>query len=60
MGIGLSVSRSIIEAHRGNIYAALNDGPGSTFTFSLPCGHETTPWTSRTENTAMTNKENLG
>ena len=42
MGIGLSVSRSIIEAHRGKIWAAPNDGPGSTFSFSIPCGRETT------------------
>jgi PAS domain S-box-containing protein len=37
MGIGLSVSRSIIEAHQGRLWAALNDGPGSTFAFSIPC-----------------------
>lgn len=40
MGIGLSVSRSIIEAHRGHLWAALNDGPGSTFGFSIPCDHQ--------------------
>jgi PAS domain S-box-containing protein len=37
MGIGLSVSRSIIEAHRGRLWATGNDGPGSTFSFSIPC-----------------------
>ena len=36
MGIGLSVSRSIIEAHRGKLWAARNDGPGATFAFSIP------------------------
>jgi C4-dicarboxylate-specific signal transduction histidine kinase len=36
MGIGLSVSRSIIESHRGRIWATLNDGPGATFWFSVP------------------------
>jgi PAS domain S-box-containing protein len=36
MGIGLSISRSIIEAHRGHLWAAVNDGPGSTFAFSIP------------------------
>jgi signal transduction histidine kinase len=37
MGIGLSVSRSIIESHQGRIWATSNDGPGATFTFVLPC-----------------------
>jgi PAS domain S-box-containing protein len=36
MGIGLSVSRSIIEAHRGRLWASANDGPGSSFAFSIP------------------------
>ena len=36
MGIGLSVSRSIIERHQGRLWAAPNDGPGSTFSFSIP------------------------
>ena len=37
MGIGLSVSRSIVEAHRGSLWATRNDGPGATFAFSIPC-----------------------
>jgi PAS domain S-box-containing protein len=36
MGIGLSVSRSIIESHHGRLWATLNDGQGSTFSFSIP------------------------
>ncbi len=35
MGIGLSVSRSIIENHRGRLWATPNDGPGVTFSFSI-------------------------
>jgi len=40
MGIGLSVSRSIIESYHGRIWAVPNDGPGATFSFSIPRSHE--------------------
>jgi signal transduction histidine kinase len=36
MGIGLSVSRSIVEKHHGRLWAEPNDGPGTTFSFSIP------------------------
>jgi hypothetical protein len=40
MGIGLSVSRSIIENHQGRLWATPNAGPGVTFSFSIPCAVE--------------------
>jgi PAS domain S-box-containing protein len=36
MGIGLAVSRSIIEAHDGRVTASNNDGFGATFSVVLP------------------------
>jgi len=36
MGIGLSVSRSIIERHHGRLWAEPSDGPGATFAFAIP------------------------
>jgi signal transduction histidine kinase len=36
MGMGLSVSRAIVERHRGRLWVEPNDGPGATFTFSIP------------------------
>jgi PAS domain S-box-containing protein len=36
MGIGLSVSKSIIELHKGTLWAVNNDSPGATFAFSIP------------------------
>jgi PAS domain S-box-containing protein len=36
MGVGLAVSRSIIENHDGRLWATANDGPGATVSFSIP------------------------
>ena len=38
--MGLAISRSIIEAHGGRLWATPNDGPGATFQFTLPAGSE--------------------
>jgi signal transduction histidine kinase len=43
MGVGLSVSRSIIEANHGRLWATANDGLGATFAFSIPCEHASHP-----------------
>ena len=45
MGVGLSICRTIIEAHGGRISAGPNDGGGTIFEFTLPfaeleAGHE--------------------
>jgi signal transduction histidine kinase len=38
LGLGLSISRTIIEAHGGRLWATAHDGPGATVCFTLPTG----------------------
>jgi PAS domain S-box-containing protein len=39
MGMGLSISRSILQNHGGRLWATLNNGPGTSFHFTLPKYH---------------------
>jgi signal transduction histidine kinase len=36
MGMGLSISRSILQSHGGRLWATAKDGPGTSFHFTLP------------------------
>jgi len=39
-GMGLTITRSIVESYGGRVWATANQGKGATLHFSLPCGFE--------------------
>ena len=39
LGLGLSISRSIVQGHGGRLWAVSNDGPGATFRFCVPAAN---------------------
>ena len=44
MGLGLSISRTIIEAHGGTLWATPNEPQGAVFQFTLPAENESALW----------------
>jgi two-component system phosphate regulon sensor histidine kinase PhoR len=40
IGLGLAISRGIVDAHGGTVYAQSSEGKGSIFSFSLPVVHD--------------------
>jgi two-component system sensor histidine kinase KdpD len=54
VGLGLAISRAIVEAHRGRIWAEDNPGAGARFCFTLPLGNPPAPAVEVTTATSTT------
>jgi signal transduction histidine kinase len=52
-GMGLAITRSIIDAHGGRVWATANDGRGATFHFTLPTAAAEVKETERDAGTVM-------
>jgi signal transduction histidine kinase len=42
-GMGLAISRTIVESHEGKLWAEANVGRGATFHFTLPAARDAKP-----------------
>jgi signal transduction histidine kinase len=56
MGMGLAISRSIIEAHGGRMWATANGPRGAAFLFTLPLERDETPGATHADQIAMFGK----
>ena len=59
LGMGLPISRSIVQAHGGRIWAEQNDGPGITMRIELPLGGQGDPIVSASRRRALGGRDTI-